>query len=107
MNMNSNMLFTEFNPFVDTRVDSKVGTFSGEDREWGLWSLKFESHAGLLGWDASMALAAQQVVVLSNDEFGPQHAACSKALWHLLISKCEGRAFGIIRSALCACCRKL
>ena len=39
------------NPYLDTRVDTKVAEFDGDERSWPWWCLKFESHTALLGWE--------------------------------------------------------
>ena len=92
-------LTPSFNPFVDTRIDKKLPSFSGEDKDWGIWTLKFEFHTALLGWEIAMETAAQQEDALDNGDSGESHAAASRALYHLLANTCEGRALGLIRQA--------
>ena len=47
---------------LDTRGEVKLECFKGGDAEWGLWALRFESYAGLLGWSDMLEAAASELV---------------------------------------------
>ena len=57
-------------PLLDTRGDTKVTIFSGEDKDWGLWCLRFESYTALLGWQDIMTAAAKYPDVIRMSTLG-------------------------------------
>jgi len=38
-------------PTLDTKVDFRLGSFSGRDEDWFIWALRFGAYAGSLGWN--------------------------------------------------------
>ena len=85
------------NPFLDTRGDVKVNSFGGLDADWDAFKIKFEAYTDLLGMSDYMDDAELQVHSIDNDLLTTQEALnCSKALYALLIAKCEGKALGIV-----------
>ena len=84
---------------LDTRTEMKVNSFNGDDAQWQIWTLRFEAYTALLGWEDLMAAAAEATVPIHMDSIGDENVRYGKQLWHLLLSKCDGRALGIIRGA--------
>ena len=85
------------NPFFDTRGDVKVNSFSWFDTDWDAFKIKLEAYTDLLGMSDYMDDAELQVHPIDNDLLSTQEALdCSKALYSLLVAKCEGKALGIV-----------
>ena len=88
---------TTQNPFLDTRGDVRVQSLSGLDAEWDTFRLKFEAYTDLLGMGEFMDAAEQEAGMIDNATLKVVGAVdCSKALYALLIAKCEGKALGVI-----------
>ena len=81
---------------VDRRIDMKLSRFSGRDEEWSDWCLRFEAYCGLMGYDRVMEGAAVHATPIAADTLGQSEAAASKALWHLLVTWCDGKALGLV-----------
>ena len=63
----------------------------------GAWSLKFEAFTRLLGWEDAMSTAAMhgtEVSLQGNEQLVTETA---RALFSLLVAKCEGKAFEIVQ----------
>ena len=84
---------------VDTRTEMKITQFSGEEKDWAVWSLRFEAYSALIGYEDIMAHAAAQTAPLDHATLSERALVISKALWHLLIMKCEGKAMSLARAA--------
>ena len=84
-------------PLIDTRGEFKVGSFDGKDEHWVHWSLKFEAFTSLLGWEDAMATAATLGTEVSLKGVEQVVTDTARALFSLLVAKCEGKAFGIVQ----------
>ena len=84
-------------PLVDTRGEFKVGSFDGKDEHWVHWSLKFEAFTSLLGWEDAMSTAAMHGTEVSLQGVEQLVTETARALFSLLVAKCEGKAFGIVQ----------
>ena len=84
-------------PLVDTRGEFKVGSFDGKDEHWVHWSLKFEAFTSLLGWEDAMSTAAMHGTEVSLQGVEQLVIETARALFSLLVAKCEGEAFGIVQ----------
>ena len=82
---------------IDTRGEFKVGSLDGKDEHWVHWSLKFEASTSLLGWDDAMNTAALHGTEVSLQGVVQAVAETARALFSLLVAKCEGNAFGIVQ----------
>ncbi len=82
--------------FIDTRSQITCGTFSGKDEDWPAWCIKFEAYCDLVGFGAQMETAAGFAGPLPLSIFGPGSTDIARALFALLISKCQGKALGLI-----------
>ena len=61
------------------------------------WSLKFEAFTSLLGWDDAMTTAAMHGTEVSLQGVEQAVTETARALFSLLVAKCEGKAFGIVQ----------
>ena len=84
-------------PLIDTRGEFKVGYFDGNDEHWVHWSLKFEAFTSLLGWEDAMTTAAMHGTEVSLQGVEQTVTETARALFSLLVAKCEGKAFGIVQ----------
>jgi hypothetical protein len=83
--------------FLDTKGGIRGQSFSGSDADWDSFRLKFEAYTDLLGIGGYMDAAENEINRIGNATPSNQDAVnCSKALYALLIVKCEGNALGIL-----------
>ena len=86
------------NVIIDARLDVKVAQFSGRDEDWFLWCLRFEAYTSLLGWQGYMETARDLGTEVRNEVLAEEAGQVSLGLFNLLVTKCEGKAMGIIRA---------
>ena len=84
-------------PLVDTRRVFKVGSSDGKDEHWVHWSLKLEAFTSLLGWEDAMSTAAVHGTDASLQGVEQLVTETARALFSLLVAKCEEKAFGIVQ----------
>ena len=84
-------------PLIDRMGEFKVGSFDGKDEHWVHWSLKFEAFTSLLGWEDAMSTAAMHGTEVSLQGVEQLVTETARALFSLLVAKCEGKAFGIVQ----------
>ena len=84
---------------LDTRGEVKIATFRGDEKDWGLWFLRFESYSSIIGWKPLMDAArdwGDGAVPL--DTLGENALQVGQHLYYLLLHKVEGKAIAIVRS---------
>ena len=75
------------------RVFSRLPSFSGEDADWRQWSFVFESMAGLVHLDTMLDHCVTETEAnLQLDRQSEDVAKKMKALYHILITTCKGKA---------------
>ena len=85
-------------PIIDARLDIKVSTCSGRDEDWFMWCMNFEAYTGLLKWSTLVEEASVQREPIDVETLGEEAKQVSLGLFNLLVSKCEGKALGLIRA---------
>ena len=80
------------NPFIDTRGEIKCANFDGRDENRPQWVVKFESYTELTGVGIEMENAATYTGSLALNTFGVRFTQVARALYAVLVSKCEGKA---------------
>ena len=61
-----------------------------------MWCVKFEAYSEFVGFGVHMEATATHNGVLTLAEFGQQATDVARALYALLISKCEAKALDIV-----------
>ena len=87
------------NARLDTRPEMKITKHSGSEKDWPIWSLRFEAYTGLLGFEEVMSAAADSAVPIRYGSLNEVNQEISKALWYLLISYTDGKSIGVVRLA--------
>ena len=82
---------------IDTKGEVRVGNFNGSDDSWPIWCLRFEACTDLLGWGQFMETAATQPNEIDRTAMSPDSETVGRALYNMLLMKCEEKAFGIAR----------
>ena len=84
---------------LDPKCLESIKTFSGKDEDYPEWEVKLKSTTTLLGLDGEMAVAIAEptkdsvmLEALPADEVRNK----AKALYHILIQSCQGKALTIV-----------
>ena len=91
---------SELRSIVDTRVTEKIPIFDGNEAHFAEWRFTFEATCGLLGLEEVL----RQSVLSTHDEASlnvfaqqPEVSLKNKAVYHLLVASCRGRAQVLVR----------
>ncbi len=84
------------NLVVDMKSEVKCGGFSGKHEDWPVWSVKFEAYTELVGLGSHIAIAASHVGVMTLSTLGQTANDIARALYALLISKCDGKVHWLV-----------
>ena len=86
---------SELRSIVDTRVMEKIPIIDGNDAHFAEWRFTFEATCGLLGLEEVL----RQSILSTHDEASlnafaqqPDVSLKNKAVYHLLVASCRGRA---------------
>ena len=71
---------------LDARGQFKAPHFSGRREDFENWIFRFESYAGLLGWDKAILVLSTRKDEIDEDLLDEENNVVSRALYHLLVT---------------------
>ena len=82
---------------LDTRGAFKAPAFSGKREDFENWIFRFESYAGMLGWESAVAVVSTLAATLDEELLDEEQRVVSRALYHLLVTVCSGPALSLVK----------